>query len=273
MIPKGILVCVDYADILAVTLPYNRHHFRRLMVVTTPGDKQTARLAHRHQADVYKTDAFYDDGAHFNKWKALEQGLDRIGRTGLMCILDADILWPSVITPMSYQHGYLYTPPRRVLSDVTKPIPPEGTWHARPLFNDTEWAGYTQLFYANDPVLPTAPWHQTDWIHAGGADSFFQALWPRERKLRPGFTVLHLGAPGANWVGRASQRVDGSMPAESASRRAVLRELMAARSRAPADDPYRAERRKRPPDRWAEYAAELMGMPSKHLGDSLECGT
>ena len=32
---RAILVAVDYADLLAITLPYNRQHFYEVMVVTS----------------------------------------------------------------------------------------------------------------------------------------------------------------------------------------------------------------------------------------------
>jgi hypothetical protein len=239
---RAILVSVDFADLLAITLPYNRHHFTEVMVVTTPRDKETIKTANREGCDVCMTEAFYDNGAHFNKWKGLELGLSRFGREGLLCIMDADILWPRELLHHHFEDGYLYTPPRRLLIDVTQEIPPEGQWQNYPIMNEMEWAGYTQIFYGHDPVLPKPPWHQQDWTHAGGADSFFQELWGRGRKLRPGFTVLHLGPPFTNWCGRASQRVDGSLPAHGSEHRAALHQFMQQRLSADPQDRYRAER-------------------------------
>src|SRR5580692_269178 len=93
---KAILVSVDYADILAVTLPYNRHHFDEVYVVTTPGSED-GRVAKQLGAEVWGTTAFYDDGAVFNKWKALEEALDVMGRDGWLCVMDADVLWPKTV--------------------------------------------------------------------------------------------------------------------------------------------------------------------------------
>lgn len=226
---RAIIVCVDYADILAITLPYNLHHFKEVMVVTHGRDHETAKVVRQHgKAGLFFTEAFYDNGAVFNKWKALEQGLDAFGRSGLMCIMDADVLWPKVIDH-DYLPDHLYTPRRRVQFDVRASILPEEAWHCLPLFNEGEFAGYSQIFYGNDGVLPAPPWHQIDWIHAGGADSEFQYLWPPERKIRPPWEVLHLGHPGTNWFGRATTRTDGSLPAEAKARTAQLRQMLALR--------------------------------------------
>ena len=78
-LPLAVMVSVDYADLLSITLPRNRHHFERVMVVTTPNvsDLATREVARANNAELFCTNSFYDDGAHFNKWKALEQALDK----------------------------------------------------------------------------------------------------------------------------------------------------------------------------------------------------
>lgn len=40
-----IIVCVDYYDILAYTLSYNREHFNKVVVVTSPFDPKTRKVA------------------------------------------------------------------------------------------------------------------------------------------------------------------------------------------------------------------------------------
>lgn len=212
---RALLVCVDYADLLAITLPYNLHHFSELWVVTSLEDKATQDLvlSCSPKCRLITTNLFYADEARFNKFRAVEHGFDMMGREGWICNMDADVLWPKDAKLPNLEIGKLYAPLRHMFEDVTQPIPPEAHWHMCPVHrNVNEWAGYSQIFHATDPVLGSPPWHDTSWIHAGGADSFFQAKWAKENKIRPNFNVLHLGEAGQNWFGRATQRVDGTIP-------------------------------------------------------------
>jgi hypothetical protein len=239
------MVSVDYADLLAITLPYNRHHFKEAWVVTSHADEETQKVAGEHGAIIVQTDLFYRDGAWFNKFRALEHGLDLMGRDGWLTIMDADVLWPKEADLSGAREGCLYTPQRRMLTDLRKlkgGIPPEEAWSEFPYHHyQLEWSGYTQVFHAADPHLGTPPWHETNWKTAGGADSFFQAKWPPARKLRPPFEVLHLGPGGTNWAGRASPRVDGSLPEGAEERAALLRGLLRAR-RGPGPNRYGKEK-------------------------------
>lgn len=225
---KAVCVCVDYSDILALTLPYNIHQFSEVFIVTSPVDRpnvekvvESLSAVHHYRASVsvLDTDLFYHDGAKFNKWAALEWGLDQCGRDGWICLLDADVLWPKGAWAqlLSIRPGFLYTPRRRMMPSLPKTaaeIPSEDKWTSYPLHpNDAEFAGYSQIFHSSDTRLGNPPWHETDWLHAGGADSFFQMKWPPQLKVRPRFEVLHLGPAGVNWMGRASALTDGSVPA------------------------------------------------------------
>jgi len=213
---------------LAVTLPYNRHHFSEMVVITTPQDSETRRVSREGGASIFATDVFYDKGAAFNKWAALELALTKCGRHGWLCLMDADVLWP-VVAPMGLTVGKLLTPLRR-MAPAALPVPPERDW---PTFathrNVSEHAGYTQVFHGMDPVLGQPPWHQMDWKHAGGADSFFQRKWRDTDKVRPSWECLHLGEAGRNWCGRATPMLDGSELAASAVRRQTMSEMLAKR--------------------------------------------
>lgn len=246
---RAIMVCVDYWDLLELTLPYNRHHFDELMIVTCLRDERTVQVANRYGVIPFITEAFYDDGADFNKFKAMEQGLDVFGRRGLMVIMDPDVLWPKRLPDCDFAHGCLYTPRRRMLEAIPDSVPDESNWHQYPLHRqEREWAGYTQIFHADDPVLPEPPWHQTNWRHAGGADSFFQCLWPPERKIRPGWHVLHLGARGSNWCGRSTPYRDGTLPPNARERAQRVRGYITQRARSRrTGDPYAHERLPRQP--------------------------
>jgi len=252
---RAIMVCVDYEDLLAVTLPYNRRHFSEVWVVTNSiTDGATARVARLFDARLFHTDAFYRNGADFNKWLALEEGLDAMGRSGWLCIMDADILIPKGVRIGAYGKdgvsltvangtratvlapGNLCTPLRH-MSPLTPPVPHEESWPQYPIHpNQGEFAGYMQIFHADDPALGTPPfnalnnpWYETNWRHAGGADSFFQRKWSREKKLRPPFNVMHVGTTGINWCGRAQPYVDGTSPQEAVERVLKVRKYITGR--------------------------------------------
>jgi hypothetical protein len=229
---RAILVSVDFADLLAITLPYNRHHFEDVMVVTSVSDWDTVKIATQYDCQIYQTNVFYESGAVFNKWKALEEGLDVYGRQDWMCLMDADVLWPTKIDWPELKIGNLYTPRRRMMVDVTAELPLEERWVDYPLHpQQVEFAGYSQIFHSTDSHLGNPPWHEINWKHAGGADSFFQYKWPDYCKIRPGFEVLHLGAAGTNWCGRAIKYRDGSEHPDCAKRQQQVRNFVRSRTK------------------------------------------
>lgn len=235
---RSITVSVNFHDYLAISAPYNNHHFQGELVVTSPEDIRTQGLAEHlksigYNIDVFVTDAFYRDKAAFNKFRALEEGLDHMGRYGWIAIRDADILWPSNIPAWALEKGRLYTPFRRMFNgnrDGSTSIPQEDEWKDYPRHQQqVEWAGYTQVFHAEDTALGKAPWHEIDLMSAGTADSFFQRKWETWNKLRPPFEVLHMGESGKNWLGRVTPYLDGSIPPNAAEKSHMLEEMLAAR--------------------------------------------
>lgn len=217
---RAIMVCVDYCDLLEITLPLNLHHFSEVMIVTSPEDVSTQSFCkHFNKVKCFVTNSFYEHGAIFNKWFALEEGLDEFNRQGWLCIMDADVVWPNKLPELNLQRGKLYTPVRRMMNKISLPLPEEEDWKHFPLHrNLAEFAGYSQIFHAQDPALGESPWHQVDWEHAGGADSFFQRKWQKSNKIRPPFEVLHLGEAGKNWYGRATPFLDGTISSKSEER-------------------------------------------------------
>ncbi len=229
---RALTVCVGYDDLLRVTLPHTLPHVRELVVVTAPQDEKTrAYAAGFDNVRVFETDAFYRDGAKFNKGLAVEEGFDFLGRRGWILVLDADIVLPADATdrmiPLS--PGRLYTPPRRILEDAARwpEFADHKTWDRLPgRKEDRGHYGYFQLFHASDEVLVRRPWYGTAWTHAGRCDDEFQHRWAAASKLRPGFEVLHLGRCDENWFGRASARIDGGgSDPEAAARRALQEKL------------------------------------------------
>lgn len=234
---RALTVSVNFSDLLAVTLPKNARFFDSILVITTPEDEATQEVvAHVPNARCYTTQVFFERNAVFNKGAAIEEGFDILGRLGWFVVMDADIILPGGFPWLPAAPGYLYSPFRRMMADPPIPlvIPPEEAWKQFPLHpQQMEFAGFFQMFHGDDPVLQSRPWYPTEWKHAGGCDSEFQAKWPAERKRRLPFEVLHIGPAGVNWLGRASPLLDGTTPPDAQEKIARLRSLIRKRGSGP----------------------------------------
>jgi hypothetical protein len=246
MIVKGIrafIVCVNYSDYLSITLPHNKNHFEDVIVVTDNSDKKTFDLCQREKVGCVTTDSFYDDDALFNKWKALNQALVQFSDDRWICLLDADILFPRNISFNPIRNS-LYTPKRRIIKhpkDVRIYEDCDFKIHPLAAVNE-EWAGYCQIFHSSDPQLGPHPWHEQNWRHAGGADSFFWMKWPAKGRLRPPFEVLHFGEDGQNWGGRITPLLNGEKLEGSDERRQKITELLSLRRGKPKANRYDTEK-------------------------------
>lgn len=112
---EAIVVCVDYADYLAETLPYLAARVDRVAVVTTKSDKQTQVVANRHaNVRCATTDVFYWHGASFNKGAGINVGLAHLERTGWVLHVDADIALLDPL-PIDLDRECLWTATRKRL--------------------------------------------------------------------------------------------------------------------------------------------------------------
>lgn len=244
-----VIVCVDYSDLLAVTLPWNSRFFSRVIVVTTPSDLNTiaavelARIRGRN-VDIYATNVFYANGASFNKGAALSRALESIANPGWLAVMDADILLPPDFAGfgcVDFQPGTLYVPHRRMLADPAA-WHPKLDWSTLPLRNE-EPGGWLQIFHASDPVLAVRPWYPDTWKHAGGCDSAFWLKWGRGKIKRiTEFEVLHLGEDGKNWHGRVTPFIDGTTHPRAAEHAAAMQSMMDNRKSKRGGDRFAAER-------------------------------
>ena len=226
---RAVICCVEYDDLLAMTLPLNSKHFSEVVVVTSYADDRTRDVVRSVPgARFFCTDAFYADGAKFNKWRAIEVALDDMGRTGGLGHLDADILSPPTRSLPPLDPNKLYAPLRRILPDIAQWYPGLD-WSRLILRRDkhNEYPGYFHLFNAAAPVLHKTPWYGTEWTHAGGGDKEFQNRFGDARKVRLDFDVLHLGPVDANWFGRVTERLDGEAIPEVAARHADMEAFLA----------------------------------------------
>ena len=91
---EGVIVCVNYADFLAHTLPHNKTHFDNLIVITDTKDEKTKELCEYYHVKCIQTDIFYENGDSFNKGAAINYGLSQLENKGWVMHLDADIYLP-----------------------------------------------------------------------------------------------------------------------------------------------------------------------------------
>ena len=91
---EGIIVCVNYSDFLAHTLPHNKTHFDNLIVITDTKDEKTKELCEYYHVRCIQTDIFYENGDSFNKGAAINYGLSQLEKKDWVIHLDADIYLP-----------------------------------------------------------------------------------------------------------------------------------------------------------------------------------
>lgn len=212
MMRRSITACVDFSDLLAITLPANAKHFDESWVITSPADRETLRVVSRTQnARLFVTDSFYANGAAFNKGRAISECIEHMGKTGLFASIDADTMLPEYVPWDSMRSGNLYSAKRRMLFDATQAYDwiEESKWKMLPRGRDQEHAGYFSVWFADDTHLTGREWFSSQWMSAAGYDSEFQFCWPPECRLWLDVSeVLHIGLDGRNWCGRATQMVD-----------------------------------------------------------------
>jgi hypothetical protein len=224
---KAVTICVEFDDLLRVTLPRYLPLFDEILVVTKEEDRRTqeyvAWMRHQHRnLRCFTTSHFELGGSPFNKGAALEAAMGEIGRDGWIATFDADMMLPEGVVWPELRAGCIYGTRRYHLFDASqwadciyssswRPLPFAITRHAWPRGHGfCTLGGHFLLFHADDPALRERPWFSWRQRFAGGVDSDFVARWPRDRQKRLPFDMLHLGKPETNWAGRVEDRLDSA---------------------------------------------------------------
>ena len=231
MLIDAVTVCAGYADFLAATLPVNLPHLNRLVVVTSPDDRETMDVCKQFSVECRATNLLTGQKAKFAKARGIDYGLAFLASNNWVLHFDADIAFPPdmrralLSRPMNpdwlygadrvycnsyeawreylaghrYQHKdhYRIDPPRFEL----------GSRIAIKAYDGYLPIGYFQLWHGSTgrryPTTQQDGAEHTDVLHAiqWGAE---------ERHLLPDFFVVHLdsapSAMGANWKGRKTPR-------------------------------------------------------------------
>lgn len=190
---SAVTVSVDYSTELARSIRRWVAGLESLIVVTAPRDEATIELARANGARLHVTDAFWQEGALFNKARALEEARSLLPAADWHLFLDADVIppedWREQLERLDPQIGMLHGA-RRAHED------------GRPI-DDRELAGFFQLFHSSDPRA--AKPLDRDWLHSGNYDSTFMMRWPNSLQRILPLELVHLGETGKNWCGKGNE--------------------------------------------------------------------
>lgn len=200
---SALTVSVNYADLLEKSLERWLGGCERLLVVTAAADEATQQLCRKWKVETYITEAFYRDGAAFNKGLAISEAVERCHwLEDWQLLFDADIIppwdWRLIVEAARPQPGTIYGAVRQLESGER--------------FSDrAEIPGYFQLFHASDRNAQRRPLLDVTWKHAGGMDSEFHQRWLPNQKRWLDMTLIHQGEPGMNWHGRGNYEATARM--------------------------------------------------------------
>ena len=233
---EGLVICVDYSDFLAHTLPHNKTHFDNLIVVTDTKDEKTKKLCEFHHVRCVQTDIFYENGNSFNKGAAIDYGLSLLENKDWVIHLDADIYLPpltrSILENIPLETHKIYGADRLMCPSYEKwteflndPQKIQEGWvyihmDAFPIgvrlaeYNNKdagyEPIGYFQLWNPKGSGVFNYPTEhdycdRTDVLHC-------KKFARKDRELLPEIIVIHLeseglsvGSMGKNWKGRKTR--------------------------------------------------------------------
>jgi len=231
---EGITVCVGYADLLAAILPNNLGHLDHLVVVTDTKDYKTKHLCDFYNANFkitcVQTDAFYENGAKFNKGAGVNAGLAVMRFGDWVVHFDSDIWFPphlrSILNKKDMEYHTLYGIDREMCTSykdwahyLLEPAPSNERYYlthptgrfalgSRVVHYNCGAGyfpiGYFQLWHPRSTGITSYP------ADSDGADRtdvlFAHQFDAKHRQLLPETFVIHLDSEsvskGANWWGR-----------------------------------------------------------------------
>lgn len=224
-----ITVCVNYSDYFSRSIKAWASGCENILVVTSPRDDLTKALCREHGISFYQTDAFYRDGAKFNKGRAIAEAYELLLPGDWVVLADSDLIppedWRACIEKAGVQPGCLYGAWR--YEEGGKRIP------------DPDICGWFHMAHISDPNMLVRPIVDIQWSHAGCYDTQFQDRWKkRERSVLP-IRLTHLGETWSNWAGRGNNAAMKEIMDERVRRRGWSHEVIEIHAAATGLDPRR----------------------------------
>lgn len=215
-----IMICINYSDFLKHTLPLNKKHFNKIVVVTTVDDIDTQKICSINNVNICYTNRVYENGAKFNKGKALNDGIKLLDKRDWVVITDADMIMndnlrnglesENLNNECIYGTSRYMCPNSFEWSIYLKDKSRINTWKHQKRNIDIG-VGFFQLVNVKSSILRNNDkWYNEKWGHAGRSDRFFLRLWPCEMRQRLNYPLIHLdtndSSMGTNWNGRITNK-------------------------------------------------------------------
>ena len=201
-----IIVSVDYNDFLALTLE-STANILNVTVVTSPTDFICQELCKKFGVNCIITERMYEDGAIFNKGKAINEGIKSLINPEWIILLDADIyLQPDFLEAFkkvklsSYKD--LIVCKRIIIDNYDLFLDRKNNKNVGRL-ERAKGFGYFQMFNIKNlsKASKIFPEESND---ASWSDLIFRDRFKSETELDT--TVLHLGQTCQNWQGRKTDK-------------------------------------------------------------------
>ena len=194
-----VIVSVNYNDFLLISLENNSKIFENITVITSSNDFLCQKICEKFKVKCIVTDVMYEDGALFNKGKAINEGIRSIVDPDYILLLDADIVVMEKIDAYSLEDDVFYTSDRYMVNNfdsyqsyISGDLDKDSF-----LLDDDKGYGFFQLFnYIQDIKYPE---FSND---ASTDDIIFRDSFNLRKSIEK--TILHLGLD-SNWKGRCSK--------------------------------------------------------------------
>lgn len=230
---EAVTVCVNYSDFLAHTLPHNKNHFDRMVIVTDTKDIETKKVCDYYNVMCVQTDVFYENGSKINKGKGINEGLKHLDGDGWVVHMDADIYLPpltrSILEKIDLDEETIYGVDRMMcptyekwIDFIDNPSPMHEGWiyvhtGAFPLgvriaeYKNKGWEpiGFFQMWNPKASGVFEYPKEQGA---VDRSDVMFAKLFNRnKRQLIPEIISIHIDSEemvqmGKNWSGRQTAK-------------------------------------------------------------------
>ena len=198
-----IIVSVNYNDFLPITLENNIKIFDNITVVTSINDEECQKICQKFNVNCVVTERMYDNGASFNKGKAINEGIKSLLNPNWILLLDADIIVPETFHE-SFKNNYtninsLYVCNRIMFKEYESYLDWKYESGLKGQVSKLNGIGYFQLFNINSNCLQRIIYSENS-DNAAGSDISFRNRFTEKVDLE--IESIHLGISYQNWNGR-----------------------------------------------------------------------